>query len=220
MAMLPPTALRGVRASLDHLLLGTADLSQGVAWVAERIGVEAVFGGRHEDLGTANYLLSLGPDVYLEILGPDPESPPRQASLPFGIESLAEPRLVTWAARRSNLRALAASTASRGVSLGEVRSGSRIRPAGAELRWEITDLTAFPHDGIVPFFIDWGTTPHPARTAPPGGRLLSLRAEHPNASAVSSTLRALSLNLEVDEGPEPALVARIRTLSGDEVELR
>ncbi|WP_419161056.1 VOC family protein [Candidatus Palauibacter sp.] len=206
--------------NLDHLLLGTADLRDGVAWVADRLGVEAVFGGRHANLGTANYLLSLGSDIYLEILGPDPEAPSGGEPPPFGIAELEEPRLITWAARATNLAALAAQASDRGVPLGPVRPGSRLRPDGSELRWEVTALTAFLHDGLVPFFIDWGTTPHPARATPAGGQLLSFRAEHPDPAAVRSTLAALSLALEVDEGPEPALLAGIRTLSGDEVELR
>lgn len=229
MAMLPPTPPRrgpdapgapAVPANLDHLLLGTADLEEGVAWVAERLGAEAAFGGRHANLGTANHLLSLGGDVYLEILGPDPDAPPRDEPLPFGIEGLDEPRLVTWAARGTDLEALVARASRVGVPLGPVRSGSRLRPDGAELRWEITALTAFLHDGLVPFFIDWGTTPHPARSTPAGGRLISFRAEHPDPAAVRSTLASLDLALEVDEGPEPALVATIRTLRGDEAKLR
>ena len=229
MAMLPTTPPRSgpgapgapaVPANLDHLLLGTADLAEGVAWVADRLGVEAPFGGRHGNLGTANHLLSLGGDIYLEILGPDPEAPPRDEPLPFGIEGLAEPRLVTWAARGTDLAALVARASGRGVPLGPVRPGSRLRPDGGELSWEITAFTSVLHDGLVPFFIDWGTPPHPARATPPGGRLISFRAEHPDPAAVRSTLESLDLVLEVDEGPEPALVARIRTLDGDETELR
>ena len=219
----PPNGLPGaarVPANLDHLLLGTADLEEGVAWVADRIGAEPAFGGRHANLGTANYLLSLGDDVYLEVLGPDPDAPERDEPLPFGIEGLAEPRLVTWAARGSDLAALVARASSRGVPLGSVRPGSRLRPDGTELRWEITNLTAFPFDGIVPFFIDWGTTPHPALSTPPGGTLVSFRAEHPHPPAVRAMLESLSLALEVEEGPDPALVATIRTLTGSEVELR
>ena len=209
-----------VPQNMDHLLLGVADLDDGVSWVADRLGVEAAFGGRHENLGTANYLLSLGRDVYLEIIGPDPEAPPRDDPLPFGIGELAEPRLVTWAARGTDLAALVARAAGRGVSLGTVRPGSRRRPDGTELRWEVTSLAASLHDGLVPFFIDWGTTPHPARATPPGGQLIAFRAEHPDPAPVRSTLSALSLVLEVEEGPAPALVATIRTPGGDEVELR
>ena len=120
----------------------------------------------------------------------------------------------------TDLGALVTRAAEAGVSLGEVRAGSRLRPDGTELRWEVTSLGTALHDGLVPFFIDWGTTPHPARVTPPGGRLTSFRAEHPDASAVRSTLAALSLALEVEEGPEPALVATIRAVTGEDVELR
>ena len=222
MAMLPPPAPGPVPVpmNLDHLLLGTADLLDGVAWLEDHLGVEAAFGGRHENLGTANYLLSLGRDVYLELIGPDPDADPDVGPPPFGLVELDEPRLVTWAARATDLGALVTRAAEAGVSLGDVRAGSRLRPDGTELRWEVTSLGTALHDGLVPFFIDWGTTPHPARATPPGGRLTSFRGEHPDASAVRSTLAALSLALEVEEGPEPALVATIRTVAGEDVELR
>ncbi len=206
--------------SLDHLLVGTSDLAEGVDWIRERLSVDPVFGGRHPRWGTANYLVSLGPDIYLEVLGPDPDAEPGNEPPLFGIETLAEPRIVTWAAKGTGLEALVADANALGVPLGPFRTGSRTRPDGVELTWELSDPAAFPCDGLVPFFIDWGDTPHPAGSTPEAGELSSLRAEHPQPSGARSMLAALDLDLPVDEGPRPALVARIRTPQGDEVEIR
>jgi hypothetical protein len=70
-------------------------------------------------------------------------------------------------------------------------------------------------DGIVPFFIDWGKTPHPAAALPKGCVLVALRFEHPDATRIKAGLSALGLNLRVDAGSAPALIATIRTPHGD-----
>jgi hypothetical protein len=105
------------------------------------------------------------------------------------------------------------------VALGEVMPGARTRPDGVELRWALTNPDAHAVFGLAPFFIDWGTSPHPAATAPRGPVLVALRAEHPRPDLAREPLAALGLDLPVDLGPRPALVATLRIVSGL-VELR
>jgi hypothetical protein len=71
----------------------------------------------------------------------------------------------------------------------------------------------------VPFFIDWGQTPHPAASAPQGAKLVDLRAEHPEPEEVEKILKSLGLDLPVEEGARPALVAVVASPRG-RVELR
>jgi len=66
----------------------------------------------------------------------------------------------------------------------------------------------------VPFFIDWGETPHPSATAPVGCELVDLRAEHPDAGRVRDILNGLELTLQVASGPTPALIATIHAPRG------
>jgi hypothetical protein len=87
------------------------------------------------------------------------------------------------------------------------------------LSWRLTVSPALNADGIVPFFIDWGETPHPAASLPKGCVLIALRAEHPDAKRIRAELSGLGLSLSVDAGSAPALIATIRTPHGD-IELR
>ena len=74
-------------------------------------------------------------------------------------------------------------------------------------------------DRIVPIFIDWGQTPHPARGAAEGATLVDFRAEHPDPQLVQKMLNQLGLPLPVQAGLKPALIATIDCPRG-RVELR
>jgi Glyoxalase-like domain len=190
-----------------------------VAALETLLGVRVTPGGQHPGRGTRNALVSIGPRAYIEIIGPDPEQPTPKEARPFGLDSLTAPRLVTWAANESDLSRLSKLAAQAGISLGELASGSRRRPDGLLLSWNYTNPRTVVADGIVPFFIDWGKTPHPAETASSGGRLVGLRAEHSDAERVRTQLAHLGLRLAVTNGARPALIATIEGPRG-RVELR
>jgi hypothetical protein len=204
---------------VDHLVYATHDLNRGVEEIEKLLGVRATPGGQHPGRGTRNALITLGPTTYLEIIAPDPEQPPPKTPRPFGIDRLKESRLVAWAAKGSDLGRLRDEAARKGARLGEVLSGSRRRTDGVLLSWRYTDPQTVLADGLVPFFIDWGQSPHPARTAAQGASLIALRAEHPDAQRVQRLLNELGLDLPVQTGATPALVAIIDSPRG-RVELR
>ena len=206
-------------ARVDHLVYATPNVNASVDALAKQLGVRATSGGQHPGRGTRNALLALGRTTYLEIIGPDPEQPKPAAPRVFGIDSLRQAKLVTWAAKASDLSRIARDAAKHGIHLGEIRPGSRRRPDGVLLTWQFTDPLTVIGDGIVPFFIDWGETPHPAQTAASGATLVHLRAEHPEPERVQKTLTDLGLELRVTRGPSPLLVATIDCPRG-RVELR
>lgn len=209
----------GLLAAVDHLVYATPDLQRGVDRVERILGVRAVPGGQHLGRGTRNALISLGPTSYLEIIGPDPEQPRPAQARPFGIDVLEEPKLVAWAAKGTGLEQLAKEARGHGVELGAVISGSRRRADGGMLSWRYTDPRTVVAGGIVPFFIDWGQTAHPAVTAGHGASLVALRAEHPDPEPVRRVLSGLGLDLRVQRGPGVALVATISGARG-QAELR
>lgn len=183
------------------------------------LGVRAVPGGRHAGEGTRNALIGLGSGAYLEILGPDPAQPAPDRPLWLGLEGLARPRLTAWAMRSEDLDAIPGRALAAGARLGAVREGSRRRADGSLLRWRFTDPRVLVGDGLVPFFIDWGASPHPAASAPGGVFLGALRAEHPHPAGVASILRALGVELPITSGARPALIAVLEGPNGT-VELR
>jgi hypothetical protein len=205
--------------ALDHLVLATPDVEETASDLEARLGVPATPAGRHPGRGTRNALFGLGPQSYLEVIGPDHAQPAGARPRWFGLDRLAAPRLVTWAAKGKGLADLVARAAQRGARLGAVAGGSRERPDGTMLLWSFTDPGTVIADGLVPFYIDWGDRPHPAAALPPGLALADLRAEHPGADEVTRILSALGLALPVRDGPRPALIATIEGAKGP-VELR
>ena len=212
-----PKAAGSLLAKVDHLVYATPDLAVGVEKIQRLLGVQATPGGQHPGAGTRNALIALGEASYLEIIGPDPEQGKPQGPRRFGIDGLTTPKLATWAAKGTDLEQLTSEASRKGIQLGVVNPGSRRNPQGVLLAWRLT-LTNLA-DGIVPFFIDWGETPHPARTAARGASLLELRAEHPDPERVRKLMNQLGLDLVVNKGQEPALIATIASPRG-RVELR
>ena len=71
----------------------------------------------------------------------------------------------------------------------------------------MTDPWADRAGGVIPFFIDWGETPHPGTVLPAACTFLDIRAEHPDAEQVRAWGSALGLDLDVTHGTAPRLVA-------------
>lgn len=198
---------------LDHILLGCSDLDRGIAFVEERTGVRAAFGGVHPGRGTRNALLSLGERRYLEIIAPDPE----QSEVPdaYGLLRLDEPRLVTWAAHPGDIQALAARLAKAGIAAERPTPGSRKRLDGRLLQWKTLNLQE-TEGGLLPFFIEWsaGST-HPSEDSPKGCQLAQFFAGAPNPEAVRAMVEHLGIDLVVRKSKKPELNAVIVGKKGE-----
>jgi hypothetical protein len=206
---------------LDHLVFAAPDLGAGVRLVESLLGVTMAPGGRHEGFGTWNRLVGLGPRSYMEVVSPDPEQPDPDTPRWFGLDDLEVPRLVTWCvgAGGASLDDVVMHGRDVGVDLGVPRVGQRAREDGSVLRWSMTDPWAERAGGVVPFFIDWGDTPHPAASLPEGCRFVALRAEHPEPDFIARVYGALGLDIGVSSGEAPRLIATLDSPKGI-VELR
>ena len=200
-----------VPANLDHILFGVDDLDHGIAWMQERSGVRAIFGGVHPGRGTRNALLSLGARRYLEIIAPDPQ----QTSATSGndmtnrLRAIREPRLIGWAAHTDDLASLVQKAAAAGMAIENPRDGSRVRPDGKTLQWRSFALKK-DFDGVLPFFIEWNPSSiHPSQDAPTGCTLQHYLIESPAVEDVRSVAGKLGLEVEVKRAKTPVLRARI-----------
>jgi len=209
-----PRAADGVLSQVDHLVYATPDLGLGIATAENLFGVQATPGGQHPGEGTRNALIALGPTSYFEIIGPDPEQPAPVRGRRFRIDEIKSPILTTWVAKGSSLEAFANRASAQGISLGAVISGSRKRPDGVVLAWRYTVPRTILADRLIPYFIDWGSSPHPSATAAKGVKLLTLRAEHPDAARVQQMVKVLGLDLAVTQGPKAALIATFESPRG------
>jgi hypothetical protein len=221
---------------MDHLVFAAPELDDGVRHVESLLGASMQPGGKHQGFGTHNRLLGFGGRSYMEVVSPDPDQPPPDGPRWFGLDALESPRLVTWCVSIRDLRApdgsvavherpvpdletLVASGRAAGIDLGVTRRGMRARPDGSTLRWAMTDPWADRAGGVIPFFIDWGDSPHPAESLAAASRFVDLRVEHPEPARVETWLRALGLDTPVVGAQAPAVIATLETPNGT-VELR
>ncbi len=209
------TALGGERkfepTAVDHVVYAAPDVEAESRRIAMQLGVSATAGGNHPGRGTVNALISLGANQYLEIIGPDPKLP-RPIRAGARIAKLASPEVLTFAVPSSQLARIEAKAKELGLKTSGIRSGSRRTTAGDLLQWRTLGVSAGKeYGGLMPFFIDWGDTPHPATTSPQGARLVSLVVEHPEPDRLRDLFRELGVGVPVQRGSQRSIVAEIES---------
>jgi Glyoxalase-like domain len=198
--------------NIDHLVWFAPDLAAADRHFAERMDAAPVFGGVHSGEGTCNSLLSLGRATYLEILAHDPSQPASNRS--GEVRDLTTSGLYHWAVAGVDLDDIITRARRAGATPGAIGEGGRRLPDGSWLGWRVLGLPGHHYGGLVPFFIDWGESRHPARGAPRGGTLSGIELMHPQADELGRFLAALGLAFPVSRGERSAMRARIETTSG------
>ena len=195
---------------LDHLAIAAETLEEGAAWAEMMLGVPLESGGRHPHMGTHNRLLSLGPDLYLEVITIDPGAVPPDRPRWFDLDRFdGEPRLHCWIAACDDLDATVAASA---YDLGEPVSLVR-----GDLLWRM----AIPYSGVLPFdnlhpaLLEWQGEAHPTQRLPDKDvRLTRLIVRHPDAAGLSDALAAFDDPRLVLESGKPGLTAEFQTPRG------
>ena len=209
---------------LDHLVIATENLDQGVDYIRSVLGVEIPKGGFHQTMGTHNHIMQLGNEVYLELIAINPEAPVPRHPRWFGLDEQLmrqsirqQPRLITWMINTTDI-SLMESKAS--FSIGKVTELTR-----NNLRWQVglSGDGRLLGSGLLPHIIQWHNKPHPANAmADLGCRLLSLDVFHNRKDWLKDQLISIdALDLvtlhELSDSESPFLSAQIETPLGKQI---
>ncbi len=198
--------------TLDHLAISATALKDGVAAVETALGIPLAPGGQHPHMATHNRLLSLGPDLYLEVIAADPAQPRPAWPRWFDLDRFSgPPRLTNWICRCDDLAAE--------LALSPAGTGDPVTLSRSDFRWQM----AVPANGILPFdnafpaLIQWHGTAHPAPRLPDHGiRLTRLEITHPQAADLTALLHPRLHDPRVHFTPGPqAMRATFVTPHGD-----
>lgn len=166
-----------MNARVDHLVVATDSLEQGIAWCVTTLGVQPSGGGKHPLMGTHNRVLSIAgerfPDCYLELIAIDPEAAPIARPRWFGLDDPGlqaavreKPRLIHAVARTRMIEMVRWGLINCGLNPGEPIAAQRDTPHGL-LKWRITvrDDGRTECAGALPTLIEW-QGPHPCEHLP------------------------------------------------------
>ncbi len=206
---------------LDHIVVAAHSLEQGVTWLEDKLGVRLPKGGVHQTMGTHNHLMQLGNQAYFELITINPEAPAPAWPRWFDLDRAAmrasikqQPRLITWVMNTDNLQQLHDAV---NFDIGTPTALSR-----DQLSWEIalTDDGRLLADGLLPYCLQWHSSPHPSSgMADLGCKLQSLTLFHNRADWLQERLQALGashlVTVEaVDDSQAPYLSATIQCPNG------
>ncbi len=213
-----------MQARIDHLVIGAADLSQGVAYVKECLGVDIPPGGEHVDMGTHNHLMRLGDQVFLEVMAINPEMTPPDRPRWFGLDDPyvrrrieVQPALLTWLVNTQNIEVL--------LQQAKFPFGQPALMSRGSLSW----VFGLPEDGgllaggMAPYLIEWRTDFHPAAKLADRGCLFQrLEIYHSHPAWLQAVLASIGAAEQVKIHPlppnrTPYLAAYIETPHGTRV---
>ena len=189
-----------------------ADLTALIAEFQALSGVQAGYGGTHPGLGTRNALASLGSDVYLELIAPDPA---QSIAGTYGAPmlELKKPKVFAYVVKATDLKRVHEVLERNGVP-ANLLEGSRATPDGRTLRWGLILPKANPFGEYAPKFIDWRDTVHPATTSTPGCSFSAFEIGHPEADRLGNLFRLLDVAVPLVRADRPCFRAQVSTPKG------
>ncbi len=207
--------------NLDHIVYGVPDLKQAIELFKKQSGVEPVIAGKHPGLGTHNAILSLGNMQYLEFIALDPEAPKKNKELPSLCSSLLDlsaAKIMTWVIRTDNLAKVVNELNALGnFQIDPPQSFSRTKSDGTVVAMELAykKLPPAPGDGLIPFFINWGKTPHPSLSVACKCQIKEWYGCHPNADMLNNALHKVGIDFLIKPAEVPSMHLVMNTPKGE-----
>jgi hypothetical protein len=96
-------------------------------------------------------------------------------------------------------------------------SGGRTLPDGRWLGWKCFGLHNHRFGALVPFFIDWMDSEHPAKAAPRGGSVAGIEVFSPQAEILHDLYGILGLNVTVTKAAAPGVSITLESRKGRHV---
>ncbi len=185
---------------VDHIIVGIADLDEGIEQLEALTGVRAVIGGEHPGRGTRNALISLGTGHYMELLAPVPGGVIDEFDdLAGDLPGFSELTPIGWAASSTNVDDLAQRLVAAGYEVAGPVAGSRVKPDGSVLEWRTLAIEQ-PLIAGAPFFIEWGeSSVHPSASSPAGCELGTVNLQDPSSDALRDLMDLLGLDVGVEQ---------------------
>lgn len=179
-----------INLEIDHFAVACESLPQGVEYVEDILGVSFSSQGTHPKMGTHNQLLSLGAQVYLEVISIDPDAAPPAYPRWFDLDAFSgAPRITNWICRTNSLSESIAQTP---LDIGQPMSFERGKYCWA---MAVPASGKLPFDGAIPALIEWEGSAHPATDLPENGcRFKGFEISHPQSQEVGRHLRSLGLS--------------------------
>ena len=181
---------------LDHIILGINDLERGIRDFTERTGVRPQLGGENRGRGTHNALVSLGPQLYLEIVAPI--STQADSTL---TDLLTKNELTpfNWALRTRDIEGLVALLRARGFAISDPKSGSRVRPDSTVVSWRIAVQDSTERRAV----LRWWSVASPIWRHCTGCRLSDLHLVGRRPERLSLAANDAWISGACDAGPDP-----------------
>src|SRR5215469_4619809 len=139
---------------IDHVTVCGSNLEEMRQDFADG-GLHTNYGGRHANGVTHMDLLTFTDGSYVELIAPA-SSVGGGAGMISGWSRLMENNAGAgaWAVRTDDIHGDAASLRDKGIEVRGPEAGSRERPDGAKLEWEIAIVGSGPAGGVLPFLIE------------------------------------------------------------------
>jgi hypothetical protein len=186
-----------VRFALDHVVIAVGDLEQAIAGYRS-VGFTVTPGGRHPGRTSHNALVVFEDGAYIELIA---WTAPNDAERWNVVHRAHGDGFMDFALIPADLPRATAEAQARGLPLEGPIDGGRVRPDGAELKWQTARQQTFD----LPFFCA-DVTPRSLRV--PEGDV----RRHANGATGIATLVVAVADVE-------ASAARYRAMLGDDVEV-